>query len=354
MRNGKIRIGMIGAGFMGKAHSEIYAGMPDVELVAIASGSGERAKVLADTFGYKHATDDWKMIISDDSLDMVDIVTPNYLHKEVAIAAAQAGRNFVIEKPLARNVIEAQEIIEAVGNRVKAMYAENVRYAPVFNKVTGIRDQGGIGDIFMIRATEAHNGPFHAKWFWDADQTGGGVVIDVGIHGIYLVEWLMGSPIKRVYAETGLVKWHEHCKNGAEDTAEVLLRFENGGFGELFYSWAIAGGMDMRTEVYGSKGNAFIDETRQAGGLLLFSDCGYGAGVDDEAKERPHVAPTKGWTFPAVDEWNVLGHRQQLRHFVDCIIKDEAPLTTLEDGLRGLEVVEAIYKSASTGKAVEL
>jgi len=353
--NKKVRIGLIGAGFMGGAHAECHRLNNLGELEIVADQSEERAKDMKDHFGFNRMTKNWKDVVRDPDVDLVDITVPNYAHKEIAIECAKEGKNFIVEKPLARSVKEADEIIEAVEEAgIKGMYAEDLRYAPQYVESKKVIDEGGVGEPFMIRSNEMHNGPFHSKWFWDAELAGGGVVIDVGIHGLYCVEWLMGARAVEVYARAGAFKWKEQCKNGAEDTALVSLSFDSGAIAELVFSWAISGGMDTRTEIFGTKGNIYIDSARTVGGLLIYSQDGYGEELNVEASKKPHVASKKGWSFPAVDVWNVHGHAQELRHFLRCVIDDQQPITTLEDGRRALELVEAVYKSARLGKSVKI
>lgn len=351
----KVRIGIIGTGFMGGAHAECHQLHNLGELYVVSGRKEEKLKNFKERFGVSKATTDWKEVVHDPDVDIVDITTPNCTHKEIAIECAKAGKDFIIEKPLATNVKDAEEIIEAVKKAgVKAMYAEDLRYAPQYVEAKKVIDQGGIGNVFMIRTNEMHNGPFHSDWFWDAKLAGGGVVIDVGIHGLYLVEWLMGAKVVEVSARAGTFKWKDLCKNGAEDTAMASLLFDNGTIGEVVFSWAISGGMDTRAEIFGTKGNLYLDSARTAGGMLLYSQDGYGEDASVEASKRPHVASKKGWCFPDVDVWNLHGHAQELRYFLKCKIDNQESITTLEDGKRALELVEAIYKSASSGKSVKV
>ncbi|KEQ22423.1 Gfo/Idh/MocA family protein [Paenibacillus tyrfis] len=206
----------------------------------------------------------------------------------------------------------------------------------------------------MLRSNEIHNGPFHSPWFWDANLTSGGAAIDMGIHGVNTLEWIMGSKVKRVYTETGVLKWREHVKNGAEDTALAILRFENGGMAEMVISWAISGGMDVRLEVFGSEGTAYVSTTHEAGGLKIYSNNGYGKPYELEASLKPHVVKTQGWSFPAPKDVLQQGHAFEVKHFIDCVRGLDTPSSTLEDGLRSLKIVEAMYESAKKGIAVEL
>ncbi|HHY47987.1 MAG TPA: Gfo/Idh/MocA family oxidoreductase [Firmicutes bacterium] len=355
MHNKKVRVGVIGSGFMGRAHSICYGLTGQAELEVICSRTAERAEAVAKEYGYRRWTTDWQDVVNDPNIDLVDITVPNYLHKEIAVACARAKKDFVIEKPLARNVKEADEIIRAVEDSgVKAYYAEDMRYAPNYCKAKEIIEQGGIGRPFMIRVHEMHDGPFHAKWFWDAELTGGGVVIDVGIHGLYVMEWLMGAKIVSVFAQTDVLKWHEYCKNGAEDNAVILFRFDNGAVGEMVNSWAISGGMDTGAQIFGTSGNIYLDAGRTAGGMLCFSTDGYGKSLEEKKSDRPHPMPTRGWHFPVVDEWNLHGHAPEIREFVRAKLENRTSVTSIYDGRRALVVVEAIYESAKSGRPVSV
>ncbi|GIN70874.1 1-carboxy-3-chloro-3,4-dihydroxycyclo hexa-1,5-diene dehydrogenase [Bacillus sp. J14TS2] len=350
----EIRVGIIGTGFMGKAHATGYK-MFDINIGMIASKSMENAKKTANDFGVENWTNDWRELVANPNIDCVDITVPNHLHYEIAMACIKEKKPFLIEKPLARNAKEAREIVAAAKeNGVLALYGENMRFKPALVKIKEIIDQGGLGDIIMLRSNEVHNGPFHSKWFWDADLTGGGAVIDMGIHGLYTLEWIMNSKIKRIYAETGTLKWDEYCKNGAEDSAVIIVRFENGGMAELIVSWAITGGMDVRLEVFGKEGTAYVSTTHDAGGLRVHSHTGYGKSLEELTSLKPHVTSNQGWSFPSPNDELQQGHAYEVKHFIDCVKGLDMPKSTLEQGLRALELVEAVYESARKGQPVEL
>jgi myo-inositol 2-dehydrogenase/D-chiro-inositol 1-dehydrogenase len=349
-----VTVGIIGTGFMGKAHAEGYQ-IFDIPVGMFYSRTLENAKSAAEQFHVERWTDNWRDLVTDPQIDCVDITAPNYQHYEMAMACIDAGKPFIIEKPLAMNTEQAREMVSAArAKNIVAVYAENMRFKPALVRTKQLVDEGAFGKILMLRSNEIHNGPFHSPWFWDAELTGGGAVIDMGIHGVNTIEWIMGSKVKRVYAETAVLKWSEHLKNGAEDTALAILRFENGGFAELIISWAISGGMDVRLEVFGSEGTAYVSTTHEAGGLRIYSNEGYGKPMEVEAALKPHVVSTKGWSFPAPKDVMQQGHAFEVKHFIDCVRGLAEPSSTLEDGLRSLEIVEAIYESARTGKAVEL
>jgi myo-inositol 2-dehydrogenase/D-chiro-inositol 1-dehydrogenase len=341
-----VRVGILGAGFMGSAHAECYdlLGVP-VAMIASRSPGG-----IVTTRPDTRWTADIEEVVNDPSVECVDITLPNHLHQDAALACIRANKPFLIEKPLARSASEAEVIVKAARNAgITAVYGENVRFKPSMVRTKSIIDQGALGRLLLMRANEVHNGPFHSDWFWNSELTGGGAVIDMGIHGIYALEWFMDSPIKRVYAETGVLKWSDKCLGDTEDSAVIVLRFENGGIAELVVSWAIAGGIDVRLEVFGSAGTAYLDSSRAARGTTIYSESGYGRDLAEESHQRPHVAQTRGWSWPTGDEWAEHGHLAEIRHFLGCVAGTETPICTLEEGWRALQVVDAIYRSAKTG-----
>ena len=347
-----VRIGLVGTGFMGKAHAACYAQEGHARIAMIASRSEAHARAAAERFGADAWTTDVRELVRHPAVDAVDITVPNHLHREVALAAIEAGKPFLVEKPLARTVAEADEVIAAArAAGVVGVYGENMRFSPALRRAKEIIDQGGLGRPILFRATEIHNGPFHADWFWDAERAGGGAVIDMGIHGLYVAEWLMGARATRVYAELGTLKWTEHCR-GSEDSAFVTLRFENGAMAELLNSWAVAGGRDVRAEIYGTAGTIHVDKARGESGLLAYSHEGYGPPVEVEASLRPHVSSNRGWHFPTADAWHQHGHAYVVKHFLDVVGRGAAPECTLAEGRRALELVEAVYRSGREGRPV--
>jgi len=353
MKKDVIGVGIVGTGFMGKAHASCYRAEGHAHVAMVASRTEAHARALAEAAGADAWTTDYRELVASPTVDAVDITVPNTLHRDVALAAIAAGKPFLVEKPLARTVAEADEVIAAArAAAVVGVYGENMRFSPALEKAKAMIDQGGLGRPILFRATEIHNGPFHADWFWDAEAAGGGAVIDMGIHGLYVAEWLMGARVTRVYAELGTLKWTEHCKGGAEDSAFITLRFDNGAMAELLNSWAIAGGRDVRAEVYGTAGTIHIDKARGESGLLAYSQEGYGPPVEVEAALRPHVSTNVGWHFPTADAWHQHGHAYVVKHFLDVVGNGVEPLCTLEQGRRALELVEAVYRSAREERPV--
>lgn len=355
----QVKIGLIGTGFMGRAHAICYSQIPAAALTRVCSASLEKARQFADEFSIAKASDRWMDVMDDDEVEVVDVTAPNWLHAEIAIAAARAGKHIIMEKPLALNLTQADKVMDEVRCAgVKAMYAENRRFSPVLTKAWEVIRSGKIGSPVLLRINELGGGPTHGEWFWDHSKTGGGALIDLGIHGLFTAEWLMGSRVVQVSSTSGLIKWKGRVAGGAEDTVLTNCVYENGALGQLVCSWAVSGGLDIRVEVFGTLGTIKIDQARQINGMELYVEPRWNSVADTGSEEmptaRPHIASEFGWSYPMVNEWVTRGHLYELHHFVECVEKDIDPLCTFEDGYRCMQLADAVYQSAARGTAVRV
>jgi predicted dehydrogenase len=205
-------------------------------------------------------------------------------------------------------------------------------------------DEGAFGKVYLVKQSEKHFGP-HADWFWDVERSGGGVLMDMGCHGIAFCYWFLDRPgIKNVYCQMAT---HVHSdKTKGEDDSICIIEFANGAIGLIEDSWARRGGMEDRIEVYGEGGVTYAD-LHMGNALPTYSETGYGYAVEK-------APSTKGWTYPVFDElWNY-GFPQEMHHFARCVRGKDEPQATGEDGRVVQEVLYAGYQSAGTGCRVEL
>ncbi len=338
----RVKIGIIGTGFMAEAHASCFKLDHRVEISSICSREEENCAIFAEKYNCSSCTTNWQELVRDNNIDLVDITAPNYLHADMAIAAAEQGKAVIVEKPLALTVEEGQKVVDTVQKqKVSGFYAENRLFAPIFSKAREMIERGEIGKPLILRINEMGSGPGHGGWFWDREKAGGGALIDMGIHGLCLSEWLIDSPIVSVQAAADTLKWKDRCVL-SEDTVMTTARFKNGTLGQFICSWAIEGGLDIRAEVFGSSGTIYLDQSRTINGVYA-----YRLGSPDVLiNNRPHVASNTGWFYPLVDEWNVRGHSFELRHFIDCFIDGTESVSGMKRGLRALKLVHAIYDSA--------
>jgi myo-inositol 2-dehydrogenase / D-chiro-inositol 1-dehydrogenase len=341
----EIGVGIIGSGFVAEIHAESFARVPGARVAGVASPTEGKAAGFAGRHGVPHAFTDYRRLLELPEVRIVDLALPNDLHCEAAVAAAEAGKHVICEKPLCTTLAEADRMTAACRNAgVKLMYAEELCFTPKYVRAKRLVDEGALGDVYLVKQAEKHDGP-HAPWFWDVSRSGGGVTFDMGCHAIEFFRWILGKrPITSVYAQMGTYVHGERTEG--DDHAVLLIEFEGGAIGLAEESWAKPGGMDDRAEIYGSKGVTYAD-LLHGNALETFSHVGYGYAVEK-------AASTQGWSFTMFEEaWNY-GFPQEMEHFVRCVREDHQPLETGEDGRAVLEAVYAAYESARTGAKVKL
>src|SRR6266704_5410710 len=344
MGSGEVGVGLVGSGFIAQLHADACSRSAVASVRAIASRSADRAEAFARQWGIPAWHDDFRELAGRPDVDLVCVAAPNRLHRDIVVAAAQAGKHVVCEKPLARTLAEADEMIGACQLAgVKLMYAEEICFAPKYVRAKQLADEGALGEVYLVRQGEQHYGP-HSDWFWDPQRAGGGVLMDMGCHGIEFARWVYGKPaVRSVTAEIGRFVHHE--RTAAEDHAIVTVRFEGRRAGLIETSWAKPGGMDDRAEIVGSRGITYADLMRGSS-LSTYSDVGYGYAVEK-------APDTRGWTFTIFEELWHSGIPQEMDHFVSCVLDAAMPQETGADGRAVLELIYAAYRAARIGR-VEL
>jgi predicted dehydrogenase len=340
-----VGVGIIGSQFISSIHAEALRAYPHADIRAVASPTAGHAKAFAERFSIPHALTDYRKMLAMPEVDVVVVGVPNDLHHRITLDAAAAGKHVVMEKPLCLNLAEADQMIDACRKaKVKLMYAEELCFVPKYVRLKQLLDSGALGKPTLIKQSEKHDGP-HAPHFWDVERSGGGVVMDMGCHGIEFFRWMLGRPkVQSVYAH--MTRSVHGDKTRGEDNAILLLEFPNGVTALAEESWTKMGGMDDRAEVHGSQGVAYAD-LLHGNAIETYSASGY-----DYAVEK--AGSTKGWSFTIYEEaWNY-GFHGEMAHFVDCVQNDRPPLVTGEDGRAVLEVIFAAYESARTGRKVAL
>src|SRR5687768_7595886 len=277
----KVRVGLVGSGFISSIHAESLKQVPGAELFAVLSP--RNAAAFAARHGVKHAFNDLEKFLASE-VDLVVLGCPNDKHAEITVKAAAAGKHVVCEKPLCTSLEEAERMIAACAKaKVKLMYAEELCFTPKYVRLKKLVDERALGRLYMVKQCEKHDGP-HSPWFWDVQRSGGGVTLDMGCHAFEFFRWILGKPhsttssataesgvqtqshetpqqeilaLKKpralsVYADMGTYV-HQQRTRG-EDNAIILVRFETED-GEVVAvaeeSWAKKGGMDDTAEVYG-------------------------------------------------------------------------------------------------------
>ena len=239
----KVRVGIIGSGFVSQVHAEAFLEVPEAEIVASCGADPPGAVEFARKWKIPASTTDYHQLLERKDIDMVLVGVPNHLHREIVVAAAEAGKHIVIEKPLAHTLEAGRAMVEACReHRVKLMYAETICFSPKYARAKQLVEEGAIGKMYMTKQGEKHSGP-HSEWFYDIERAGGGVIMDMGCHGIEWSRWMYGkTKVKSVVAHCQHV-FHERTKG--EDNSVIILEFEGGGISVLEDCWVRHGGMDV-------------------------------------------------------------------------------------------------------------
>ena len=175
-------------------HADALAQAPDCEVVAVAAPNLHRVVDFAKRHDIPRALTNYRDLLKLDEVDVISLALPNDLHAEVAIAAAEAGKHVICEKPLATTLDDADAMIAACDEAdVQLMYAEPLCFAPKYTRARELAQSGALGEIFLVKQSEEHSGP-HSAWFWNIDRAGGGALMDMGVHGIVFAQmaaWTM-------------------------------------------------------------------------------------------------------------------------------------------------------------------
>lgn len=348
----KVRVLIVGSAFAADFHLYAYSQCRDIaEVVAITGRNKEKAHALLKKYGLENCAvyDDYMRAIQEVDCDVVDICLPNYLHHEVAIAALNRGRHVICEKPLATTVEDGMDMVETA-NRVgkKLYYAEDWLFAPALNRAIEIIEEGAIGKPVFIRARECHSGS-HSPYAQTIQYCGGGCLIHLGIHPIGFILALKEGKWTELTASIsgGLGNNLMHKKLEGEDWACCIMKFADGTSAVVESNYVTKGGMEDVIDIYGTEGCLHVDITFSSP-ITCYSIPGLKYTV-----EKAEI--TTGWSKPAVDERFNLGYVDEIRHFMECALKDEDAKVGLRgvDGLEALRVVHLAYKSAKEGITIK-
>jgi predicted dehydrogenase len=336
-----VKIGMLGSGFVADFYMEGLRDVPGAQVVANYSRSEDRAKEFGRRHGVMRQHTTMEELCADSNVDLVVIGLPNHLHMPATKVATAAGKAIVCTKPLARNGAEAAEMVKLVRQAgVMHGYAETEVFSPDVMRARDMIEKGAIGDLLTVRAREAHSGP-HAAHFWDAETAGGGALLDMGCHTVEAARYFFGKDqkIKDVFA-WGATLYHQDKTKG-EDNAVLLLRLEDGRTSLTEASWTAKGGMELRNEVYGTKGRIITDTSSTRVKAFIEQSAGY---LMEKADAET------GWVFPIPDEARVYGYQEEMRHFVECYAAGRQPREDFIDGYIVNSVLDAAYKSMKSGR----
>lgn len=325
-----IRIAIVGCGSIARrAHAPAFVKSENADLVAFVSRTRASAEAAAsECGGYAPVYDDWREVVALEDLDAVDICSPNVFHAEQTIAAAKARKHVLVEKPIASSLDEADAMIEAAtAAGVVLQVAHNLRYVPAVLAARDVVRTGKLGNIVGLRAAFGHAGPRawapDSTWFFDRDLSGGGALIDLGIHIIDVVQFVTGLEGREVVAMT---YGDEPC----EDAAHLVVRYSNGAVGTINASWVARPAPDMSLTIFGAEGTLHFDVRSP---MTFRSATG----------EKEHIEPPEVTANPFDDFARVLSGKESL-----------GPVASGEEGRAALAIVDAAYRSARDGRTAEV
>jgi predicted dehydrogenase len=375
----EIGFGMLGYAFMGKAHSNALKKIPYMmyppvaipRLVAIGGRNEAAVSEAARRYGYEKYYTDWRKLVEDEDVQVLDNGGPNDIHAGPSILAAELGKHVLCEKPLARSAGEAKEMLDAVQKAgIKHMVAFNYRFVPAIRQIRNLIDSGALGRIYHFRAVYLQEWimPHYGTpmiWRLDRDVCGSGAIGDLGAHIIDLAHYLVGgiqglSAMTKTFIEERPMEGGGMGKVEVDDAFVAAVEFENGAIGTLESSRFSAGRKNYNSfEINGEKGSVRFNLERM-NELEVFW-------VGDEPKETQgfHNVLISEGHHPWWENWWPHGHMigwehtfvHEINHFLDCIVnnREVGPHgATFEDGYRAAVIADAIVESAQTKKQIDI
>jgi predicted dehydrogenase len=346
----RLRVGVIGTGFGSLVQIPAFRAHPRAEVVAVASGTPGKAKKTADAFGVPHAFDDWTELVTAD-LDLVSITTPPALHHPMAVAALDAGRHVLCEKPMAMSAVEAEEML-AHGERARRVHVidHELRFNPNRWKVRRLIEEGFIGaprHVLLTAVNASRLDPAKPWGWWYDEARGGGLLGAVGSHQVDLLRYWLGE----IAAVTGtavpfvrerpLPDGTGHRPVTADEFSTFSLRFRSGAVGTVFLSAVATHAVGPRVEVWGDRGHLVLDEADRLWGARRGE-------TPAELTEVETLSSPPGMEY--VSLWGVSFIRL-VDHLVSVALDGApvAPAATFRDGLAVQRVLDAVRKATQTG-----
>jgi len=350
----KLRVGLVGAGSIAQFHVQSYAKNPDVEIVGVADLKLDRAQAMASAYGIPNTFDNHHDLLAMEGLDAVSVCTWNNSHAEISVDALEAGKDVLCEKPLSRTVAESLEVEKAVaasGRKLEVGYVR--RYGLNTQILKKFVDSGDLGDIYYSKASSIRRMGNPGGWFADVKRSGGGPLIDIGVHVIDLAWYLMGSPEPVTVSGNSYhylgnranvigkaryqVSDYDPTQNTVEDMANAVIRFENGASLLMDVAFSLHASQDtLAVSVFGDKGGAELEPS-----LLL---------VSERHDTMLNMIPQLDSSTFQMDE----GFQAEVDHFVSLCQGDAEPNAPVAHGVALMKMLRAVYESAESGKEITL
>lgn len=337
----KIKVAVFGCGAIAeRRHIPEYAANENVELVAFADPIVERAEKMAETYGGK-AYSSYEELLANETVDAVSVCTPNYLHAPMAIAAANAGKHVLVEKPMAVSTEEGEQMIEAAKkNGVYLMVGHNQRLMPPHVKAKEILDSGKLGKVLNFRTSFGHPGPEAwsvdgaESWFFRKEEAIMGAMGDLGVHKSDFIRYLLDDEVSEV---AGFISTLHKEGTKVDDNATCLLRMKSGAIGTLVASWTQYRAGDNSTVLWCENGVMKIGTVEGDEVIVELTN-----GTVETYKVGAMATNEKQVPSGVIDA------------FVESIVTQTPPAISGEEGLRSLQVILAAFESEKTGQIIKL
>jgi len=346
--NGKVRFGVIGCGGIGHLHAKLISELEGTALVAVSDQAEQKARSVAERYHAEWYTENERLLARKD-IDVVCVCTPSGTHSDIGIQAAQAGKHVLVEKPMDVTLEKADRLIAACRKaNVKLGVIFQLRFFEASKQVKKAIESGKLGklvlgDCYMkFYRTQAYYDQATWRGTWELD--GGGALMNQGIHGVDLLQWLMG-PVKSVYAYMDILA---HRDIEVEDAAVALLRFENGALGVIEGSTAVYPEAQQRLEIHGTNGTVVLEGTE----LTWIKRWNL---MEGNGEPVPETKDMEILTGPeAVAALGGMGHRMQIEDMANAVRGHREPLVSGGEGRKSLEIVLALYQSAREKREIIL
>lgn len=326
----KLRFAVIGCGRMGLRRIGLIRNHSQVELRCIEDCSDELARKIGEEMGCDYCSG-WESVVSRPDIDCVMVSVPNKFHHDIVVATLEAGKHVFCEKPLGRNPLEAVEMVQAAeesGHFLKV--GSNLRYFPSVLKAKELLDTSQIGEVLFARGWIGHSGWQIGSWYSDVEIIGGGTLLDNGCHLLDLYRWFFGE-VESCLGSVSTTLWPV---GPLEDNAMAIFRFTNGKTAFLQSSWTEWAGY-MYLEIYGAQGFLRVDNRGQSCVTTLGRRDGQNTVFDFSQQ------PPKSYALEFDDYVNAINNNRQ-------------PLPSGFDGLRVVQMVDGVYRSALLGREIKI
>lgn len=338
MRDGKLGIGIFGAGWVAGEHAKAYMNNPHCEIVAIGSRTEEGARAFAERLGIQNVRfyTDFQKFLDDPELDALSICTPPHLHAQETIEAAQAGKHILIEKPVALNLEDLRRMDKAVKEAgVKTVVSFVLRWNPLFQSIKALLEQGAIGKVFYAEVDYWHGiGPWYKQYKWNIKkEIGGSSLLSAGCHAVDAMRFFLGKEVAEVFAYSTKI-WQDY---EYDPTIAGVLRFTDGTIGKISSCLECTTPYQFNIDLLGEYGTI---RNNKIYSKKLFP------GQTDYA-----IIPT---VLPDSGEVSHHPFQGEIDHFIDCILNDVESHVNLADAVKTHEIIFAMDLSAEEGRPVKL